>query len=196
MPKRDRCTHKPCAYIFARLPWWCLNNKNPSQELSVSAHVTNLSNPCAPCAFHPLDIYCTRISRVITKAATSPSCCFVDYRFAIYIPSWVQLKISPGNQAELVQSEAGMANRRWKESFGDVYRFKSCFGVNIVCGVCAPEIDSTLGWMADAQRRQGYCICLTRPNYNLSLGRVIARVSSNGHWLVISQETDCLAHFI
>jgi hypothetical protein len=40
--------------------------------------------------------------------------------------------ILSGNQAELMQSEAGMANRQWRESFGDVYRFKSCFGVRIV----------------------------------------------------------------
>jgi hypothetical protein len=34
-----------------------------------------------------------------------------------------------GNQAELMQSEAGIANRQWREQFGYVYRFKSCFGV-------------------------------------------------------------------
>jgi hypothetical protein len=97
--------------------------------LSVSAHATSLGNPCASCALHPLGVYCTRISRFFPKAPTMPPCCFMDFRFASYISSWVELKISPGNQAELMQSEAGMANRRWKEIFGDVYRIRSCFGV-------------------------------------------------------------------
>ena len=31
-----------------------------------------------------------------------------------------------------MQSEAGVANYRWRQKFGDVYRIKSCFGVGVL----------------------------------------------------------------